>query len=122
MGNFRSKFRYFRSPPDDVFTVDNDVDCQGKEPRTMSIDMNVYGDDRSRPNSVEHFVPMPQPRSGQGQGKIRVRSRRGYQGKVMARSRHDQGKVKAMSRQGKTKIKLRSKQGQDNFKRGSRQG
>ena len=33
-----------------------------KDSRTTSVEINVYRDDQSRSNSVEHFVPMPQSR------------------------------------------------------------
>ena len=54
------------NPADDVFEIDveelNSNSCKEKDSRTTSVEVNVYRDDQSRSNSVEHFVPMPQSR------------------------------------------------------------
>ena len=53
---------FFRNPEDDVFETDKNnvtvVFNPERELRTTSVGVNVFGDEQSRSNSVEHFFPM----------------------------------------------------------------
>ena len=51
------------NPYDEVFEDNLATELfKEKDSRTTSVEVNVYRDDQSRSNSVEHYVPMPQPR------------------------------------------------------------
>jgi hypothetical protein len=57
---------FMTNPEDDVFEIDmNNVTVvfnPERESRTTSVSVNVFGNEQSRSNSVEHFVPMSESR------------------------------------------------------------